>query len=395
MTASLAEQDIWHVMLASDDMKRMNVDQLDDAFRLSLVDSSTPVWKAGMETWRRLGSIAGIEDEVETIARPVRAVQQRSAARRPQPPSAPPPPRPAPRALAATAVNPFGATAPFGTTAPVFSAPKLLAPVYEAAPTYAAPVYAAPSPALAAPDPYVMPRRRVALPSEVDFRRSSSGVHWGRWLGAFVLLTAAVVGAHQQGWMQQGARQIGLENKFLAGERSVTSFIAAKAPAQLHGALARLALLPSSTTSAALRSSQPSQATLPTESKAPVAAAAPVATPPTGSQPELKTVSLDSLPVLGGEPAAKPEPTLARAARSSGHEATPTRARNAAPARVTTRRAAEAEEAEPAPKGAEVEAERAPKRAKAEPALPPASPNEGFLKAAIRQAIIADADKGK
>jgi hypothetical protein len=392
VTASLAEQDIWHVMLASDDMKRMNVDQLDDAFRLSLVDSSTPVWKAGMETWRRLGSIAGIEDDVETIAHPVQAVQ-RSAARRPQPPSAPPPPRPAPRALAATAVNPFGATAPFGTTAPVFSAPKLLAPVYEPAPTYAAPVYAAP--ALSAPDPYVMPRRRVALPSEVDFRRSSSGVRWGRWLGAFVLLTAAVVGAHQQGWLQQGARQVGLENKFLASERRVTSFIAAKAPLQLHGALARLALLPPSTTSAALLSGsgQRPQTTASTESTKPVAAAA-APTQPTGSQPELKTVSLDSLPVLGKEPAATPQPVPARAARASNHDASPTRSRDAAPARVA-RRAAEAEEAEPAPKRAKAEAEPAPKRAKAEPALPPASPNEGFLKAAIRQAIIADANKSK
>ncbi len=397
MTASLAEQDIWHVMLASDDMKRMNVDQLDDAFRLSLVDSSTPVWKAGMESWRRLGSIAGIEDEVETIARPVQAVQQRAAARRPQPPSAPPPPRPAPRALAATAVNPFGATAPFGSTAPVFSAPKLLAPVYEPAPTYGAPVYAAPMPALSAPDPYMMPRRRVALPSEVDFRRSSRGVRWGRWLGALVLLTAAVVGVHQQGWMQQGARRIGLENKFLAGERRVTTFIAAKAPAQLHGALARLALLPPTTASAALLSSHGTQAAAATENKAPIAAAAvPTPTSPTGSQPELKTVSLDSLPVLGSEPAAAPQPAPARAARASNHEAAPTRTREAAPARAARRAAADDDaEPAPAPKRAKAEEEPAPKRAKAEPALPPASANEGFLKAAIRQAIIADANKGK
>src|SRR5436190_1129288 len=61
VTATSADNEIWHVMLASDDVKRMNVDQLDDAFRLSLVDASTMVWKGGMATWRRLGSIAGLD----------------------------------------------------------------------------------------------------------------------------------------------------------------------------------------------------------------------------------------------------------------------------------------------------------------------------------------------
>ena len=50
------------VILASDDMKRMNVDQLDDAYRLDLVNTSTLVWKTGMDGWPRLGSIAGIDD---------------------------------------------------------------------------------------------------------------------------------------------------------------------------------------------------------------------------------------------------------------------------------------------------------------------------------------------
>jgi hypothetical protein len=184
----------------------------------------------------------------------------------------------------------------------------------------------------------------------------------------------------------------------LAGERRVTAFIAAKAPWQLHGALARLALLPPTTTTAALLPSRGTQATTPTESKASVAAAAavPTPTPAVGNQPELKTVSLDSLPVLGSEPAAAPQPAPARAARASSHEAAPTRARDATPSR-SARHAAADDDAEPAPKRAkaEPEAEPAPKRAKAEPALPPASPNEGFLKAAIREAIIADAKKGK
>src|SRR5690606_10108085 len=65
MATSVADNELWHVLLASDDMKRMNVDQLDDAFRLSLIDGSTLVWKDGMERWRRLGSVADLEQELE------------------------------------------------------------------------------------------------------------------------------------------------------------------------------------------------------------------------------------------------------------------------------------------------------------------------------------------
>src|SRR5690606_38262516 len=65
MATLVADSEIWHVLLSSDDMKRMNVDQLDDAFRLSLIDGSTLVWKDGMERWRRLRSLADLDDELE------------------------------------------------------------------------------------------------------------------------------------------------------------------------------------------------------------------------------------------------------------------------------------------------------------------------------------------
>ncbi|HEY6079071.1 MAG TPA: hypothetical protein VIW29_09725 [Polyangiaceae bacterium] len=363
MTALFANQEVWHVLLASDDMKRMNVDQLDDAFRLSLVDASTMVWKAGMNTWQRLGSIAGIDDELETIARPVPAARQLTAARAwPAPPSAPPPRRPAPPALAETALNPFAATTP------VFSSPQLLAPVY--------------STPLAA-DPYVLPKRRVAIPSEVDFRRSSRGVRWGRWLGALVLLTGAVLVAHRQDLLRQGARQLGLENKYLAGERRVTAFVATKSPPQLRAALTRLALLPSTN---ALVPSELSRANKPLPAPAALVALTKATPEPSQpSQPEVKTVSLDSLPLLTSEPAvAAASPAPIHAARPHAPAAREPKPRAKTPARQTTAAAEAAPE--PAP---------APKRAQSEPALPPASPNESFLKAAIRQAIVADTAKGK
>jgi hypothetical protein len=363
VTASFADNEIWHVLIAADDMKRMNVEQLDDAFRLSLVDASTMVWKAGMKTWQSLGAVAGIEDEPETVVRWIEP---------------PPPPRPlarpAPRPPSPPH-KPVAAPASFHTAiTPVFAAP-LVAPVY--------------APALQAPDPYVLPKRRVAIPSEVDFRRASGGVRWGRWLVALLLLTGGVLGAYRQNLLREGARRVGIENKYIAGERRVTAFVTAKAPPQVKQVLTRLALLPGPNAAPppVARATTPAPAT---PAVAPIAAAAiasPVTTP---SEPEVKTVSLDSLPVLGAETEATPKetaPIAAAAAPRAKSAASPVAAKAApTPAAKRAKATPVAEKPEPVAK-----AEPKPK-AKAEPP-PPA--NENPLKAAIRQAIAADAAKKK
>lgn len=369
MTASFADNEIWHVLVAADDMKRMNVEQLDDAFRLSLVDASTMVWKAGMKTWQSLGAVAGIEDEPETVVRWIEP---------------PPPPRPlarpAPRPPSPSR-KPAAIPASFQTAhtaiTPVFAAP-LVAPVY--------------TPALQAPDPYVLPKRRVAIPSEVDFRRASGGVRWGRWLVALLLLTGGVLGAYRQNLLREGARRMGVENKYIAGERRVTAFVAAKAPPQVKQVLTRLALLPGPNAAPppVVRAATPTPtpaavAAAPLAAATPAAAQSPSSSP---SEPEVKTVSLDSLPVLGAETEATPKdtapPALTPAPRAKAAAASV--AVKAAPAPKRAKAAPVAEKPEPVAK-----AEAKPK-AKAEPP-PPA--NENPLKAAIRQAIAADAAKKK
>lgn len=343
MTASVADNEIWHVLIASDDMKRMNVDQLDDAFRLSLIDASTMVWKAGMQTWRRLGSIAGIDDEPETIARPV----------------PPPPPRP----LARPAPRPPSRVPAPTRPVPVFATP-LVAPVY--------------TPPLHAPDPYVLPKRRVAIPSEVDFRRASGGVRWGRWLLAFLIVTGGVLGAYRQNLLRDGARRIGLEGKYLYGEHRATAFVAAKSPAPLKLVLTRLALLPGPNALPPVTA-----APRPTPAPEAPAVAAPAIIPASASEPEVKTVSLDSLPLLTDEPA--PEP------------ASPTPVVHTAASRAKAPVAVAAVPPKPTP------AKAAPRAAKAEPTTkapppakaPPPLANDNPLKAAIRSAIAADAAKKK
>lgn len=361
MTASFADNEIWHVLIASDDMKRMNVDQLDDAFRLSLVDASTMVWKAGMKTWQRLGAVAGIEDE-----QPVALVTRRA-------PPAPPRPiaRPAPH-------PPSRAPAPFHTAVtPVFQTQMLVAPVF--------------STTLHAPDPYVLPKRRVAIPSEVDFRRASGGVRLRRWAVGLLLLTGGVLGAYRQNLLRQGARQLGVESKYLAGEHRATAFVTAKAPAALKNVLTRLALLPGPNAVAAAERS--AAAVSPPAALAPVAAATPVVaaakpSTPTSSEPEVKTVSLDSLPVLAADPSPAKAPAAAAAPVAPPVKARPVIAAAKAepkPARESARPSAKVERPEPV--------EKAEPKPKAAP--PPPAANDSPLKAAIRMAIAADNAKKK
>lgn len=350
MTASFADNEIWHVLIASDDMKRMNVEQLDDAFRLSLVDASTMVWKAGMKTWQRLGAVAGLDE-----AEPVALVTRRAPPAPPRP-IARPAPRPPSRPAAAihTAIT------------PVFQMQMLVPPVA--------------SPALRAPDPYVLPKRRAAIPSEVDFRRASGGVRFGRWTFALLLLAGGVLGAYRQNLLREGARQLGVESKYLAGEHRATAFVAAKAPTALKNALTRLALLPG-----------PNAVTAASLTPARAAAVAPVAeaarpSPSTNSEPELKTVSLDSLPILPAEVPATQAPAAAAPMAAPVVRAKPLAAAKAEPkpARESARTVAKVEKPEPADKP-----EPKPK------AAPPAPANDSPLKAAIRMAIAADNAKKK
>ena len=371
MTASFADQEIWHVLVASDDMKRMNVEQLDDAFRLDVVDASTLVWKTGMDTWRRLGSLAGLDEEQEPITKlmppPPPPLRPRSLA--------PSPPRPAP--VAAFKTQQF------------------------AAPLVAAPVYAPQMPQLYAPDPYALPKGRAKVSSEVDFRRKPGGVRLGRWLVGFLLLTVGVLACYRQNVLREGARRIGIENKYLYGEKRALAFVTAKAPGSVQNVLTRLKLLPGPN---AMAAALPAALTAPRA----VAPAAPVVAsveaPKAAASPsdsDVKTVSLDSLPVLGAEVpntttgATKPA-TVAAAPRAASKPVV-----TASKPAAKQRREAPAERPEPkakpkAEKVAKAEPKEAPEpKAKPIKAEPPPAGNESFLKAAIRSAIAQDSAKGK
>jgi hypothetical protein len=69
-TGTAGSEEVWFVAVASDDIKQMNVDQLDEAFRLGIVTEDTAVWTEGMEAWQPLGQVLGNDaSEGESAAR--------------------------------------------------------------------------------------------------------------------------------------------------------------------------------------------------------------------------------------------------------------------------------------------------------------------------------------
>jgi hypothetical protein len=254
-------------------------------------------------------------------------------------------------------------------------------------------------PQLYAPDPYALPKRRAKMASEVDFRRKPGGVRMRRWLVGFLLLTVGVLACYRQNLLREGARRIGIENKYLYGEKRVLTFVTAKTPGSVQNVLTRLKLLPGPNAVAAALPAAIAAAPA-------VEAAAPVTTPVEApkaavSDPDVKTVSLDSLPVLGAEAATATVGEARSNAVAQAHKVA------SKPATVTSRPAAKRQRAQaderPAPKTkpkaekvAKAEPQAAPEpKAKPVKAEAPPAGNESFLKAAIRSAIAQDSGKGK
>ena len=97
------DDDKWHVALAPGEVKVVSLEQLDDLFRLSIVDAETKVWQDGMSEWQPLRVIAGLDEKPE----PKRTHPKPPSPRSSPPPaprrSVPSPPRPPSRAPAAEA----------------------------------------------------------------------------------------------------------------------------------------------------------------------------------------------------------------------------------------------------------------------------------------------------
>ena len=206
----IVDDEKWHVQFAPDEVKIVSLEQMDDLFRLSIIDSETPVWQAGMREWQPLRVIAGLEEE--PTPQPQRSHPKPPTPNRSASPSVRPPP-PAPRPVAASVRPPAPerrpAPPPERRPAPPPARPAYVAPAsfypepvladtYASTSTYAAPIaFAAPVNAMNSVRPLVV--------SHLPPPARSGGGGFGRFLVGVSLLAGVAVTAYRNDFVRDGA----------------------------------------------------------------------------------------------------------------------------------------------------------------------------------------------
>jgi hypothetical protein len=200
--ATVDPGDLWHVAVAPGDTKILSLEQLDDLFRLDIIDASTRIWQPGMNDWLPLSVVAGLDAP---------APPPPPSARRPV---APPPP-PAPQRTALHAVPSAPPPAPqrntaYAQTVPVANAwPPMSTPSPSFAP--ASPSFA-PAP-IESFRPMVLSGRAMSPPK--------SGGAAGRFVLVLALLAGTAVSLYRNGVVRQAALSAGQEAKYLQLETAL------------------------------------------------------------------------------------------------------------------------------------------------------------------------------
>lgn len=136
-----AELERFHVRMAPGEVKLLTLDQIDDLFRLEVIDPDTLIRQEGTEQWLPLRVVAGLdEDDAGSAAEPAAPVRSM-----PPPPPAPlPPPARVSLPPASSAAAPFSHSPSFAPP-PVASVPPMSfvsPPVASASPSSFAPSFA-------------------------------------------------------------------------------------------------------------------------------------------------------------------------------------------------------------------------------------------------------------
>ncbi len=347
------DPDLWHVLLAPGETKVISLEQLDDLFRLEIIDAETRVWQPGMTEWLPLSVVAGMDEAPEqTLPRSVPPPHRGAPplpARRPPPPSsvrpapvvavtAAPPPRapapqqrPAPAPVAAVASPPaaaFNATRPWPPAPAAAPAPIPANAAGSAWPNVTQPI-ANPWPAAAAPAqsawPAVTPNTQSAwsTPAEsvrpfVMSGRPPEAPSGGGWGGRFVLGLALVAGLsvtlYRNDVLRDAALSMGRANTYQQLEQSLggPGFGTVRAVQSLGEGFAATSL-PVPTTSLGGTSSTSAAAREP---------ASVAATPPAPSQPSEASTTKPS-------PAPAELSSLVAAQLAGGEKSRPSNAKSA------------------------------------------------------------------
>lgn len=140
-------EEVWHVKVASGEVKMLTLEQLDDLFRLEIIDGDTRVWREGMGDWLPLSVMAGLDDDDddggEAAARPVATAPVPVAAPVPVPAPVAAPPAAAP-ASAAPSISVSSTSWPPGI-APASAPPSAPRPAPSSAPAPSAVVASRPA----------------------------------------------------------------------------------------------------------------------------------------------------------------------------------------------------------------------------------------------------------
>ncbi len=84
------DEERWHVRIAPGEIKVLTLEQIDDLFRLEMIDENTLLRQHGSEEWLPLRVVAGLDEE-EAPAPPPRVLTQPGPPPQPPPRSQPPP----------------------------------------------------------------------------------------------------------------------------------------------------------------------------------------------------------------------------------------------------------------------------------------------------------------
>jgi hypothetical protein len=246
------DDELWHVAIAPDEVKVLTLEQLDDLFRLDIIDENVRVWQPGMQDWLPLSVVAGMDAEPAPRAAPAPP----PAARKPVPVqqwAAPLEP----------SASPFAATIPASYQSPLaYSSPESIRPIVVSDP----------------------PMRT----------QSSSGA---RWLVALAVIAGLAVTLHRNGVIRDAASSMGQVAAYQRLERALGApgFGTLRAVEELTGA----SLSQASTASLAV----PAPVAAPAKPVVPAAPEAAVperretvpAAAPKAAAGEPATVSLESL----------------------------------------------------------------------------------------------------
>ncbi|HEY0466750.1 MAG TPA: DUF4339 domain-containing protein [Polyangiaceae bacterium] len=374
------DNDKWHVQFSSDEVKVVSLEQLDDLFRLSIVDSETQVWQTGMTEWQPLRVIAGLDEQPAPQAKrapPKPPMRAASPSVRPAPPPARPespsvrPAMPAPRSAPPPAARPA-----YVAPASFYSEPIVATPASYRAPTaYAEPIaFAATMPAANSVRPLV-----VSQPPPMVQR---GGGGFGRFLVGLALLAGVGVTAYRNDFLREGAHAAHQDALYARLETALGGPAFGTVRALEQSAAAQAAVDVSSSNEAALRVALP--AVTPAAPSTPAASAgdSPAQTAATGAPP---VVSLES---LGREKKGQAAAAAAQAAVAP------------APARAAISFAQPKPAASPVAAKPAVRASAAPKAAVEKPAPvshKPASEmsDRELLNAAIGQSVMMQNSSGK